>query len=345
MEKGKEYEVKIIERDPSKKYIIVKINGEEVKIEKLSEEEIEKLEKILDKGHELLIEKIKEVKVPEFPLYYASCASARMAYYFGNERYYLELNFPYYGHFLKYKGNYLFLDMDIERLPTIYWVLLVPVEIYNKYYGKDEEAKKIRERYAPPKDICDEFSAIIEHIAFPKYKIEVIGADRDRKYIIVKINGEEVEVRRLANEEKKEIDELIKKKKYVPLEIEFAGNEILFKEKDFSKEKALAVYRLMLYFGIPDFITWSTSFAYYLKYKGETFLILDEHLTHIKICLCYWIPNEVYEKYHYGKDEEAKKIRERYAPPKDICDEFSAIIEYLVRNPYMIHTLYGDMLI
>ncbi|MEM2783666.1 MAG: hypothetical protein QXF09_02440 [Nitrososphaerota archaeon] len=177
MEKGKEYEVKIIERDPSKKYIIVKINGEEVKIEKLSEEEIEKLEKILDKGHELLIEKIKEVKVPEFPLYYASCASARMAYYFGNERYYLELNFPYYGHFLKYKGNYLFLDMDIERLPTIYWVLLVPVEIYNKYYGKDEEAKKIRERYAPPKDICDEFSAIIEYLVRNPYMIHTLYGD------------------------------------------------------------------------------------------------------------------------------------------------------------------------
>jgi hypothetical protein len=41
----KEYEIKIIERDPNKEYLILKINGEEVKIEKISKEELNELEK------------------------------------------------------------------------------------------------------------------------------------------------------------------------------------------------------------------------------------------------------------------------------------------------------------
>jgi hypothetical protein len=342
----KEYEIKIIERDPNEKYVIARINKEEVKIEKLSDEEIKEWENLINKNkYEMIIEEIKKIKLDsEFVFHYTSDACVRMSFYFGDRRYFFELgDFPYFGYFLKYKKNYFFVEMDEERVPVIHWILLVPMSIYEKYhYGKDEEAKKIREEYTPPKDICEEFIAIIENIMFPKYKIEVISHDRAKGYVIVKINGEEVKIEKVVDEEMKELNKLMREKGYYLMELGLVGGEILFKEKEIRKEKPLAIYRLLLYFGIPNSLRETSSCVYYLKYKGQIFSVFDRIFGHIEICLDYWIPKDIYEKYYYGKNEEARKIREEYAPPKDICEEFIAIIKYLVRNPCTVYTLqYG----
>jgi hypothetical protein len=176
-----------------------------------------------------------------------------------------------------------------------------------------------------------------------EYEIKIIKRDPNEKYVIARINKEEVKIEKLSDEEIKEWENLINKNKYEMI-IEEIKKIKLDSEFVFHYTSDACV-RMSFYFGdrryffeLGDF----PYFGYFLKYKKNYFFVeMDEE----RVPVIHWIllvPMSIYEKYYYGKDEEAKKIREEYAPPKDICEEFIAIIKYLVRNPCKVYTLqYG----
>ncbi|MEM2928050.1 MAG: hypothetical protein QXP60_03700 [Nitrososphaerota archaeon] len=338
-------EIKIIKKDPNEKYLIAEINKEEVKIDKVSKEEIEEWKRNVGHKYQILMEEIKKIKLysdKEIAYHQYSCADSRIGYYFGSEHRFELKDKHLYGHFLKYKENYFYIHFSWEEYNgkeiyyiTIKWIFLIPIEIYNKYKN---EIDKIKRRYMPSKNI-KEFLSIIEYIMFPKYKIEVIDNDREKGYVIVKINGEEVKIEKVPNEEMEEL-----RKKYEIQEWPKWADKILFKEKDLKREKSLAIYRLMLYIGNPNEIMSNERCCcyYHLKYKGHYFSLSDEIFDYIWIQWCRLIPKDIYLKYSHGNEEAAKIIRE-FEPPKDIYEEFSAIIEYLVRNPCMIRIEGGNV--
>jgi len=365
------YEIKILEKDPNEKYLIARINNEEVKIEKFSEEELKEIEEIIEREKDLIknekefleyekkyeeekkilgreskykmrkikrwrkileekskdriISIVKEIKKiepdPELARYCRDDASYRMHYYFGRGGYIKGLGG---GYFLKYKGNYFLVDIETDFI-TIEWFIIVPKEIYEKN----------KEKYEIPKDICEEFSAIIEYIMFPKYKIEFIHQDvYNKKYIELKINGEKVKVEKVNRHEKLEKLEkgFSRIDRWPP-----AGDAIRFKRKELRIKKPLAIYRLMINFGAPYELYEEYCCEYLLKYKGHYFEITDDIFGPIWIKNILFVTKEIYDKYFHGTEEEKKKIEEEYCAPKDICEEFIAIIRYLINNPAMVY--------
>ncbi len=77
-----------------------------------------------------------------------------------------------------------------------------------------------------------------------EYKIEIVESDHYRRYVKVKINGEETLIEKVTRKEEEEWDKLMETHKKIYLDmpharyIEFLGADC---------EKALAVYRLLLY--------------------------------------------------------------------------------------------------
>jgi hypothetical protein len=51
------------------------------------------------------------------------------------------------------------------------------------------------------------------------------------------------------------------------------------------------------------------------------------------------VPKEIGYKYYHGINGEVEKIIEECKSPKDICEEFIAIIKYLVRNSCTVYIL------
>jgi hypothetical protein len=168
---------------------------------------------------------------------------------------------------------------------------------------------------------------------FPKYKIEFIHQDYNKKYIELKINGEEVKVEKVSKEELEKLKENLSLIEYWPL----WGSTIRFKRKELRIKKPLAIYRLMINFGIPTYTGYSEySCSYLLKYKGYYFKIQDEIFEAIRIKNILYVPKEIGYKYYHGINGEVEKIIEEYKPPKDICEEFILIIRYLINNPAMV---------
>jgi hypothetical protein len=93
----------------------------------------------------------------------------------------------------------------------------------------------------------------------------------------------------------------------------------------------------MLYFGIPTSAYYEVYCCeYLLKYKGHYFTIEDEIFECIRIKNTIFVTKEIGKKYYQGTGEESSKIREEYGAPEDICEEFIAIIKYLINNPAMV---------
>jgi hypothetical protein len=268
----------------------------------------------------LIVEEIKKIEPdPELASYCIDDARRRMDYYVGGENYIKGFGG---GFFLKYKGNY-FLVYDNHEKIFFKWFIIVPKEIYEKN----------KEKYEIPKDICEEFSAIIEYIMFPKYKIEFVYSYRSKGCVELKINEEEVKVEKVSKEELEKLEKLSLINRWIPW-----GGMIYFKEKELEIKKSLAIYRLSIYFGMPTSSGVDEyGYSYLLKYKGHYFEITDDIFGPIWIKNILFVTKENYDKYFHGTEEEKKKIEEEYCAPKDICEEFIAIIRYLINNPAMVN--------
>ena len=285
---------------------------------------IKRWKKILEeKSKDRIISIVKEIKKiepdPELARYCREDASYRMHYYLGRGGYIKGLGG---GYFLKYKGN-CFLVYDNHEKIFFKWFIIVPKEIYEKNKGK----------YEIPKDICEEFVAIIEYIMFPKYKIEFVYSYRSKGCVELKINEEEVKVEKVSKEELEKLKENLSLIEYWPL----WGSTIRFKRKELRIKKPLAIYRLMINFGAPYELYEEYCCEYLLKYKGHYFEITDDIFGPIWIKNILFVTKENYDKYFHGTEEEKKKIEEEYCAPKDICEEFIAIIRYLINNPAMVY--------
>ena len=268
----------------------------------------------------LIVEEIKKIEPDqELASHCISDADSRMDYYFGGKNYIKGFD---RGYFLKYKGNYFFVYDNHEKI-FFKWFIIVPKEIYEKN----------KEKYEPPKDICEEFSAIIENIMFPKYKIEFVYSYRSKGCVELKINGEEVKVEKVSKEELEKLEKLSLIDRWIPW-----GGMIYFKEKEIRIKEPLAIYRLSIYFGMPTSSGVSEyGYSYLLKYKGYYFEIIDDIFLRIWIRNSLFVTDEIYDKYFHGTEEEKKKVEEEYEAPKDICEEFIAIIRYLINNPAMVY--------
>ena len=167
-----EYKIEIIEKDPNKEYLILKINNEEVKIEKVSKEEIGEWKRNLEsETHDVISERI-DLFLDSNNIYrdYFPNLEDRMVNYFGEK----DEFFKKFGHYLKYKNNYFFVYNKEGAIINL-WIRIAPIDIVKKYYSDDPKARKIIKEYGPPRNICEEFTEIIRYImTFNKYEIKIL---------------------------------------------------------------------------------------------------------------------------------------------------------------------------
>lgn len=167
-----------------------------------------------------------------------------------------------------------------------------------------------------------------------------------RVYILLKLDGKEVKVERFTAEDWRERMEQEKREslrtEYAwidSIRVSDAVVDHLFGEKEREKvkipdslKKALAFYRLLWHFG-PSYRLWSGDISgcdFLIKYKGHFFEISDDAESEdlIKIGTEVLVPRGVVY------DSEAK---EKYKPPKEVCEEIVAIVKFLAKYP-VLHT-------
>ncbi|MEM2555061.1 MAG: hypothetical protein QXW69_07290 [Nitrososphaerota archaeon] len=161
----KEYKVKLIEKDHDKRYVIVEVNGEKVKVEAIHRKEVEEI--LLNKTH-------GEIGIHLGKIWFNNNEEKAKAVY----RLLLYFNAPpiYSGgdavcHFyLRYK-NFQFILVDmINRSLDIDYDYYLPLEEYIKYRdATPEERSKFKEKIKPPENIVNEFISIIEYLVKNPY--------------------------------------------------------------------------------------------------------------------------------------------------------------------------------
>ncbi len=109
------------------------------------------------------------------------------------------------------------------------------------------------------------------------------------------------------------------------------------------RRKALAVYRLLWYFGPPYHTAVGdvSSCEYLVKYKGFVFNVEDMPGNHLRIDSLHLVTKE---KFLEVSRQDWKKEKE-YAPPDKIKEEIISIIEYLTKKPVKIRTDAGPVFI
>lgn len=172
-----------------------------------------------------------------------------------------------------------------------------------------------------------------------EHEVEVVERDIDRNYLILKLDGNEVRVERFTEEDWRDWVARMEKEFLRILNIridyiKFSDRNWNRKKKDYSKiiyrRKALAIYRLIWYFGPPLRISVGNqaSCQFEIKYKGYVFEIDDvADSDDFRIDMIHLIPKE--EVYSI-------EVRKKYEPPKEIEEEVMAIFEYLTKNPVKI---------
>lgn len=186
-----------------------------------------------------------------------------------------------------------------------------------------------------------------------KHRIVLLKRDRGEGAVKLKLDEEEVTVEKFTQEERKEQGERESKEDLETLLILLGYinfGDVIQKGRDdyisiptkpevYNQRKAIAIYRLMWYFGIPleAGITDEYSCIYGFKYKGYVFELMDEPGSSMRIDSRHLIP-----KKEYDLSAETDK---KYAPPKKISEEIISILEYLMKNPVEIFTSGGPELV
>ncbi|MBO3842535.1 MAG: hypothetical protein FGF48_09015 [Candidatus Brockarchaeota archaeon] len=121
-----------------------------------------------------------------------------------------------------------------------------------------------------------------------KHRIRMLGRDVNRRHVNVELDGERVGVERFSEEENKEWSEYLKSEKFTILSIgvgyvDFDHGSVNSFDKEATRKarrrlyrrKALAIYRLLWYFGPPyhTSVGYISSCEYLVKYRGFVFSI------------------------------------------------------------------------
>lgn len=176
-----------------------------------------------------------------------------------------------------------------------------------------------------------------------------------KAYVLLKLDGKEVKVERFTAEDWRERMEQ-EKREFLRTEYAWIDSirvkdvvvDHLFGEKERGKvkiphslKKALVFYRLLWHFG-PSYRLWSGDISgcdFLIKYKGYVFEISDDAESEdlIKIGAEVLVPRGVVW------DSEAK---EKYKPPRDICEEITAIVKFLTKYPVLhIHPVTNEYIL
>ncbi|MGB9622453.1 MAG: hypothetical protein ACPL07_01290, partial [Candidatus Bathyarchaeia archaeon] len=109
------------------------------------------------------------------------------------------------------------------------------------------------------------------------------------------------------------------------------------------QRKALAVYRLLWYFGPPYLFAVGdeASCDYRVKYKGYVFEITDEPGKFIEIRSLHLVTREEFRRLETV--DQVKK--EEYKPPEEIKEEIVSMLEYLMKNSVEVYTNGGPVMV
>ncbi len=182
-----------------------------------------------------------------------------------------------------------------------------------------------------------------------KHKIKVLERDLNRKYVDIELDGERVRVEKLTEEEIKEWNEHLDSGKFTILTIrtgwidfDYGSTSPFDKEaservwRELCRRKALAVYRLLWYFGPPYQFATGEEFSctFTLKYKGYVFEVSDRFGEHMWVSSIHLVTKEEFRKL----ETTERKRQKEYAPSEEIGEEILSIVEYLTKNPVTVYT-------
>jgi len=152
--------------------------------------------------------------------------------------------------------------------------------------------------------------------------IRLVKRGVERDYVVLDLNGEEVRIDKVSNEEEKE---LLKPGEDGVRRLFCLINEGFISLK--SMEVPMAVYRLLLFFGPPNGFPYGRYNVFFkLRYKNYIFKIADNFYSgYIDIHSAHPYPENKYHEYFAGKEPKT---------PENIVEEFKSLIEFLVRYPF-----------
>ena len=169
-------------------------------------------------------------------------------------------------------------------------------------------------------------------------QLELVEQDHWSRSASLQLDGEEVKIERASDVEKQGWRHLELTRSF--REICIRAGRISFSGPDMFHNKALAVYRLMWYFGPPENVHMSLDLTcmFILTYKGYAFSIFDKTDGPMDIDSIHYVSDEEYGR-HLMEEEKGKQpteLEKKLMPPKEIQEEIVSLVEFLIGNPVVI---------